>query len=175
MCFPNSDSVWKLPVILWRCVILGHEMESKMLLLLRTAPCVSLSGEMVKILQMSVQIPFSKWKKSRLKIPSLLQDWGVAGVRLPGIWLHAVIWNLQRSMQIIAIFKLKSSQRGGYYVITCLIVLVKNPKPSSEHICCPRSVHRNDSDCSLWQIIWVYLHDSAAYSLEFSKLPFDLC
>ena len=141
------------------------------------APCLTVrwNGENIANVGPNTILHFLKWKKSRLKIPSLLQDWGVAGVRLPGIWLHAVIWNLQRSMQIIAIFKLKLSQRGGYYVITCLIVLVKNPKPSSEHICCPRSVHRNDSDCSLWQIICVYLHDSAAYSLEFSKLPFDLC
>ena len=144
--FPNSDSVWKLPVrlkMVW-CVIWRREKVKYCWYMLRTVR--------------------RKHCKCRSKYKSQFSlSLGMRSVEgVPGIWLYVVIWNLHRSMQIIAIFNLKSSQRGRllrHHLSNCpcqeawlrTYIFVAHASESEEW---------NDRLCSSWQIICVYLLDS---------------
>lgn len=91
------------------------------------ALCLTVSENIANV-GPNTNLHFLKWKKSRLKIPPLLPDWGVAGCACLAFDFMPWFEICKDLCKLLQFLNWSQAKLGGYYVITCLIVLVKNPK-----------------------------------------------
>ena len=132
LCFPISDFSLEAASQAENGVMCNLETrESKILLRTVSHYCQE------KTLQMSVQIQisiFSNEKKSGLKIPSLSRNVGVLRVCLAFDFSWRDLKTCTDLCKLLQFLKWSRAKGGGYYVITCLIVLVEMSRSMAPNI-----------------------------------------